>query len=338
MGNISIILFDSDEVYIRRLAAALKDYLNEGVSVFVFSKENQLLSSKNTWKGAVIFCGIKTKFNLHDFFPDSVICWLQGEENVDDEDEWDRIIFKYQSVRKIAGEIYKMAGIGGGYRRKPLNTQKWYGVISPCHHGNAGAFAAAAAQIISEHSRVLLVIAAEFSGMRELLELPEMSALEQLILDLRAEDPMSEITESCFHVRIGNFSVLCFPDNPIMLCELTSEDVTRFETYLREDLEADVVIWYMDHLFGYGLHILNRCNKIFCLEKNDICSRCIQREFETYLSRACTDHADSLSDLLEKIVLPETVWQEKGEHLLQQWKNSSFGEEIRQRIGDIDER
>lgn len=337
MGNISVILFDSDEVYMRRLAAALKNYLKDSISVFVFSKESQLLAGRDTLKGAVIFCGIRTEINLRDIFSDSIICWLQGEENAEDEHEWDRIIFKYQSVRKIAGEICRITGTGRGHRRKPANVQNWYGVVSPCHHGNTGAFAAAAAQILSERSRVLLIAAAEFTGLRELLELPEMSGLEQLILHLRSEDSVEEMSEECFSVRVGNFSVLCFPDNPLVLCELTSEDLIHMENYIKEALEADTVIWYMDSLFGYGLHILSRCTKVFCLEKNDICSRCIQREFENYLSRACAEPADLSADCLEKIILPETAWQEKGEHLLLQWKNSVFGEEIRKRIGDTDE-
>lgn len=338
MGNISVILFDSDEIYMRRLAAALKDYLKESVSVFVFSGENQLIESRDIMKGAVIFCGKRTTMNLRQFFPDSMICWMQGEEDAEDEGEWDRVIFKYQSVRKIAGELCKMTGVLYGQKQKRRHEQIWYGVISPCHHGNTAALAAAAAQIIAEQSRVLLIVAAEFTGMKELLELPEMTDLEQLILYLREEEPAEEIKKENFTVRIGNFSILCFPDNPVMLCELTSEDLLHMENYIKENLEADIVIWYMDSLFGYGLEIISRCTKVFCLEKNDICSRCIQQEFENYLSRAYVNRSSSLENLLEKIILPEIIWQEKGEHLLQQWKNSVFGAEIRKRMKDEDER
>lgn len=329
MGSFSIILLDSDAGYVNRLAAALKKYVPEQTMIYVFCDEAQMLNCQ-TFQEAVLCCGIVPTVPLKDLFPHLVLYFLQGEPEEGLEQDWDKVIFKYQSVRKIVAQI---AGSSRKGRIQPISStesQQWYGVISPCHHENAEAFAITLAQILGNRKPTLLIMLSEFSGIKELFEIPETTVMEQLVLQLRKNIPQADRTER-YTFRLGDISVLCLPENPSMLYELTRADIEKLEYFIRKETEAEAVVWFLGSLFWFGMDLMKSCQKMFCLEKRDIISRCQSEAFYDFVRKGYMNTQIAMPESLE---MPVISFAEKGEHLLWQWKNSVLGEEIKKRIGD----
>ena len=330
MGRLSVILFDPDTGYANRLAAGLQRYLPEQTSIFVFSDETQLESCRESLQDAIFCCGIRLEKPLKERFPRCVLYYLQGESPQETEQDWDKVIFKYQSVRKIAAQILSGAD---PEQIKPVlasKTQQWYGVISPCGHENAEAFAVTLAQILADRKRVLLILFAEFSGIKELFDIPQTAVLEQLVLGLR-KDPAQTGAGGQYLFRLGEAAVLCLPENPFVLYELTGSDIENLEAFIREETGAEAVVWYLDSLFCFGMDIMKNCRKVFCLEKKDMFSQCRVHEFYELVKKG---YGDTKGKLPERLEIPALSFEEKGEHLLWQWKCSPMGEAIRRQIMD----
>ena len=94
------------------------------------------------------------------------------------------------------------------------------------------------------------------------------------------------------------------------------------------------MVWFLGSLFRFGMDIMKNCQKVFCLEKRDVISRCLLREFYEFVRKG---YGDTEKDMPERLELPELSFTEKGDHLLWQWKNSVMGEEIYKRIGEDDD-
>ena len=333
MGRLSFVLFDPDAGYIHRLAAGLKNYLPAGTSIYVFSDEARMLACEDDFQDAVFCCGSGMEISLKESFPHSSLYYLQGEEENGRDQEWDKVIFKYQSVRKIAAQIAGFSDMRGIRSVTAEREQVWYGVFSPCHHENAQAFAITLAQILGNRTPALLILFAEFTGIGELFDIPQTAAMEQLVLRLRKNTDREEWDRG-YVFKLGEASVLCLPENPSVLYELTDSDIKNLEYFIREETGARAVVWFLGSLFRFGMDIMKNCQKVFCLEKRDVISRCLLREFYEFVRKG---YGDTEKDMPERLELPELSFTEKGDHLLWQWKNSVMGEEIYKRIGEDDD-
>lgn len=333
MGRLSVILFDTDKGYADRLAAGLKLYLPEQAVIYVFCHEKQMMECKENFQNVVFCCGTEPSVPMRERFPVSTLCFLQGEGEKGSNQDWDRVIYKYQSVRKIAAQITDSGEKKGMKLVHAIKKQKWYGVFSPCHHENAEAFAITLAQILGVSKQALLILFTEFPGIGELFDIPETAVLEQLVLQLRKE-PSQTVGIQGYAFRLGETSVLCLPENPAVLYELSEDDIKNLENFIRKETEAEAVVWFFGSLFRFGLDIMKNCEQMFCLEKNDIISRCQAREFYEFLRKGYANTEKSMPETFE---IPVISFSEKGEHLLCQWKSSVIGTEISKRIGDSDD-
>ena len=185
MGKFSILLYDSDEIYAKRLAAGLQKMFRERVAIHMVTDTGKPMDLRDMQ----LVLASDMKFQEGDTAGNNVVyIYLDGGEDSAEELDWNGRIFKYQSVSKIGKALtkYMPDQIFGTTLSSGQEHKRWYGVVSPVRHGSMLPFAVSLAQQLSVGKRVLLLVFMEFSGITAMLGLEEQADMEQFILEKRA--------------------------------------------------------------------------------------------------------------------------------------------------------
>lgn len=332
MSALLLILYDAEETYAKSLAAGLKYYLQGQAGIRLVKNREELISSSDFTEDTVLLSGDLSLFELKKLNSDLKFCYLASEEYEtvsDNEVRWDYYLYKYQSVQAIARAVISRFGPQNRvYQRKSDEMEEWYGIVSAAHHEMMIPYSLAMASILAEQKKVMWVGLAEFCGISGLLGLEHMYDTGDLFGRLRAgfatEDEQRQSV-----IWVENLGILEPPENPMILYELQENDLLSLTRYIRGYRQVDAVVWLVGNLFPGSVWLLNQCRRIFSLEKGDVCSRCLNQEFRTFLERLNQQEVVSY----ETVTAPSLLSMEPGLHLLQQWANSSMGGEIRKRFG-----
>lgn len=329
MGKFSILLCDSDEIYVKRLATGLQKFFREQVfvqlttdiSILEQCRDVQLLLTSKLPS----ICEIGQAENC------KVVFLHEGQEEIVHKES----IYKYQSITQIGKELMKYMprskaatmGANAG------SNQKWYGVLSPVRHKSMIPFGITLAQQLSVGKRTLVLIFMEFSGIGSWLGVSTDAGAEDWLLDLRhaAGESFLQLPFAKVH-QLPAVDVLHVTSTPMVLYELTEEDVHRLIQRIQCCDQYDAVVWISGNMLRGMKELLQTSGQVFCIEDRDGYSRCCQQEFIQFFQKL--GHKE---EQLKRISLPVLHGMEPGEHLLLQWKNSVIGEEVRNYLkGDVE--
>ena len=299
MENLSVILFDSDAEYARRLASVLKTLLGPAVIVRTQREES----------------GRKAE--------DCVRIRMVKRQKEQEEVIWEEEIYKYQPVSGIAGRIKEQfpPEQKRKYYVRTESSQLWYGVYSPCLHESTVPFLCTLAGKLGEKRKVLVIVLAQFCGISRLLGLEGGSDTERLFLELRrcGEKEISSVRIPQ-PVALHGFDLLTAPENPEVLFELEGQDIRRLIARL-EDSGYGAVVWLAEEMVQGIEYLIARSRYLLCPDKKDTGSACRREEFEAFCRKL---PVDGLVKKIRYLTLPVFAQMECGEHLLWQWKESAL--------------
>lgn len=331
-----MILYDGETGYLQRLAAQFKRRFSIEVFISVFGERKDVMAYMESVDKGILLTGDLTIIELKTRYKNIKFCYLEPKIYYDEpeEDLWDLRVFKYQSVKALTDLLRQhfIQQIPAG-RRNRKKEQEWFCVCSPCHHEMLLSYSGALAQVLALKRHVLWVVLSGFSGMDQVLEEPPVRDLETLILALRKREDQMPALEP-YLVSLGKISVLVPPRNPMVFCECQSRDLEYLAACLRESTAVDTVVWMFECLRPGSVEIFRSCRKIYCLEKDDICSRNRQQQFYQFMERG---FGERMTSIFESVHLPVTDWSETGIHLLWQWEQSGLGEDARRRLQKLEE-
>lgn len=300
MENIFVILYDSDEIYVRKLAVMLQNFMDPGVFI------RTVIQKDGERPGDCVSVRL-----------------VRGTEETKDAVLWEEDIYKYQPVTGIAGRIRSRFPAQERKRNfvRKAERQLWYGVVSPCRHESAAAFMCTFAAALGEKKKVLAVLFTQFCGLSGLLELEPGCDVEGFYLELRrcSEDEAGKVDLPEFSALPG-FDLMPEPNNPAVLYELGREDILRLTQRLLCS-EYEAVVWMAEGAFC-GMECLLRISRhVFLAEKSDTASMCRQQEFEAFVRKMADSGWD---EKVRRLHLPVFAQMECGEHLLWQWRESAL--------------
>lgn len=321
MGKFSILLFDSDAVYAKRLAAGLKRKFRDQIQIRTSShlSENEIENlDVNLILGNQIPDGVWQKQHP------GCICLRLTEPDVQVPESiaCQEMLFKYQSVTAIARALasYLPVQQANGCSTGQGQKQQWYGVVSPIRHSSMIPFACTLAAKLGEEKKVLFLVLMEFSGITSLLGIDEGCGMEQFLFRLRKREAVEQVAFPAV-CGLENFDLLNGPKNPMVLYELNETDILRLIERIHKEARYDCVVWVGGNMMRGIEHLFSGSKQVFSLDKKDVYSNCCQREFEAFFTMQ-QEHGQTITTVCPR----EVHCEQKGLHLLWQWKNSALGD------------
>lgn len=337
MGNFSILLCDSDETYVKRLAAGLQRQLKDRAMIRTcISYKNETEQMQNVNLLVSTQAPERAWCNQHR----NCICILLDEGYEHDFDKtpenevqegttfvWTDRIFKYQSISHMVKALakYLPALRGANAMAGAMEGQTWYGVISPVRHKSMIPFAFSLASQLSDKGRTLVIVFMEFSGIIPLLGIKRSVGSEDFLLALRRQQPEDGMQISLPEVgTIEGVDFMNVTENPMILYEITQEDLRNVIRRIEGCTQYKYVVWVTGNMVQGIVELFSISKKIFSVEEPDAYSRCCQQEFMDFYAKTKADEGK-----VKSVSLPVLQGTETGEHLLIQWKRSSIGEVAR---------
>ncbi len=324
MGKFSILLCDSDEVYMKRLAAGLNKLFKEKASVSTITEED---SANCVEHAQLVLTSGGEQFLQRCYGENCTFLHLHEGDSIEDPDRYKESIYKYQSVSRIGRALTKYipnqqswCGVDAVGSR-----QKWYGVISPSHHRSMIPFGISLAQRLSVRKRTLVLIFMEFSGISTLLGLEQCGGIEDFVLALRkaqkeelAEIPLPEVN------TLPGIDLLNVTDTPMVLYELTEGDMDNLFQRIRKDQQYDEVVWIAGNMVRGIVELFQESEKVFGILGEDAYSTCCEKEFTAFYKKIGVENGR-----LCWFTLPDLSDMDAGEHLLLQWSESAIGAAVK---------
>lgn len=338
MGKFSILLCDSDEVYIKRLAAGLQRQLKDRALIHVITADGQMPDLAEVH---LLLVGESAGSFMTNHPKGKQIVLLEEGPEADPDGEGKRTdgfsdsIYKYQSLTKICQALQRYipaANVSAGTQRTG-HRQLWYGVCSPVRHKSVIPFAVSLAQQLSIRKRTLLLLFMEFSGVVSWLGLEQNPGTEAFLLSMRkkpvTEHPKIPLPEL---YQLPGVDLLNVTDNPMILYELTEKDMGNLIGRIGCCEQYEAVVWVAGNIMRGCMELIGRSEKLFCIEENDSHSRCCQQEFYRFFEKTGADRL-----VLKRLTLPYLQGMEAGGHLVMQWRESPIGEAAGMQLkGEID--
>ena len=321
MGKYSILLCDSDAVYAKRLAAGLKGKFREQIQIRTSS---HLSESEIEHSDVHLILGNQIPDGVWQKQHPECVCLRLTEPDVQAAESiaCQEMIFKYQSVSAIARALasYLPVQQANGCSTGQGQKQLWYGVVSPTRHSSMIPFACTLAAKLGEGKRVLLLVLMEFSGISSLLDIDDGCGMESFLFRLRKRESVEQVAFPTVCV-LENFALLNGPKNPKVLYELNETDIFRLIERIHNENRYDCIVWVGGNMMRGIEHLFSGSKQVFSLEKKDVYSHCCQREFEAFFAMQ-----QEQGQTITTVCPGEVHCEQKGLHLLWQWKNSALGD------------
>lgn len=327
MGKFSILICDSDACYSRRLAAGLRRIFQDKALIRTAEAYCPQLLRKDTMVQFVLAAEEQEQESL----PEKGCIWIRLDEEADASESVCNRIYKYRAVSWISRELIRyLPESCRVVNRVDVEAVKWYGVLSPVRHEALLPFAFSMARALDAGCQTLVLLLMEFAGAERLLGRSASGGQEEFLLQLRQKAQDERIEQASVQMmepeilRFPGFDLLNLTMNPMILHELTEEDLQRIRKWICASGQYQRVVWAAGNVLQGVPELLQDSEQVYVVEKADGVSRCCQWEFDTFLDKLQVE-----SERVFRLRLPVPEWTEPGEHLLLQWEQSMIGETVR---------
>lgn len=326
MGKFSILICDSDACYSRRLAAGLRRIFQDKALIRTAEAYCPQLLRKDTMVQFVL----AAEGPEQEYLSEKSCIWIRLDEETDVSESVRNRIYKYRAVSWIAREL--MRYLPESCRtadRADAEAVKWYGVLSPVRHEALLPFAFSMARALEAGCQTLVLLLMEFAGAERLLGRSVSCGQDEFLLQLRQKAQNERGEQASVQMmepeilRFPGFDLLNLTMNPMILHELTEEDLQRIRKWICANGQYQRVVWAAGNVLQGVPELLQDSEQVYVLEKADGASRCCQWEFDTFLDKLQVE-----PERISRLRLPVPAWTEPGEHLLLQWEQSVIGETV----------
>ena len=264
-------LYDPDATYRELLMRGLMERCPQGARFVEFTRLDAIKSfSVGKKLVLLVICELAVNEEIMRDFEDMLV--LLTEEQCEEENVKPPNVFKYQSLSTLAGKIFEQLmlhtsrDLSVSLYRPSMRGSIW-GVYSPLGRCLKTSFSIAAAQIMGEHKRTLLLCFEEHSALPEMLDIEDytgkdMSDAVYMYMQGELMSGIASVIMSCH-----SFDIILPPKNPQDIRELGERDLEEFIGAFA-DIYGCVIVD-----FGEGLLHINRalsvCRRIFMPVRTD---------------------------------------------------------------------
>ncbi|MCD8300662.1 MAG: hypothetical protein LUC41_05770 [Clostridiales bacterium] len=310
MQNNTIILGGFETVYMKKLALYLGSRMGEQISVGIADRPSEGENDGTVWIGSEDFLE-EVKKSRGDSN-----CIILSEEELNREDS----VCRYQSCERLYQQII---AIYGRFYAVPetmrSQKQKWIVLTGCVTTSELSAFAATCAMILAERSRVLYLNLSGCSGMEKLFLLDKGVDLSDLTEALRRDET---VYPEAYVRQMEDINYIMPPANPMILSELTEEDMARLIEAIGRRTDYRYVVTALGSACRGSDRLFQLASRIFLLTEKGHLKDCGNSEWSDFiaLSRGTKESG------AERIALPKIEADSSGTHLLHGWQEGAIGQ------------
>ena len=330
-----IILGGFETAYMQKLALYLKSRLGESVQVGISEKKTAEVVYGSSLSGAsgsafehaavnTVWVGSESFLAPLQECPEKNCCILLSEDVPAQASGPVPVIWRYQSCENLYREILLACPqlVSGKDTAAAADGPKWFAAVTDAGAAGLLAFSLTLAQILAESGRVLYLNLSACSGMNELFGTDGGMDLGDLIAKQRREE---EFSLDAYVRRLGQADAILPPANPLILGEISSEDMNCLVERICRESSCDFVV----AAFGTACcgmdHILYHSEQIFQLTGSGSLQAFSRKEWLRLL-RLCTGGREEAVSL---VPLPQLEVPCCGSELLYAWKQGVPGQLVR---------
>ena len=301
--NNTCIIYDSNEVYARKLLSGFSERAESSFGVLLFTDREELKKYLLDNNPAVMVISQNGYFkDLEKLFKGQLYILTENSFVAEDSciyGENTVEIFRYQSIDKIFKKVIENSKLQA---RGKLNFREIIGIYSPVYVEQRTAFALNIAKVISEKYKVLYINLEEFSGLDEILISENGTTLSDAFYYYRQGKQQSyEKISSTIHCCEGIdyiTPVICAED--ISFMEI--EDIVGFIECVGKGGGYEIIVLDISTAIRQSWRLMECCTVVYMPIKNDYLS-C--RKISTLESYYYSMGVDSIIKVIEKVRLPE---------------------------------
>lgn len=259
-----LVLYDSDEVYVMRLAAYLRDNL-KGFDILCYTNIECFMDfvEKNT--PDVVLAAVNS---CEAELLDGQDCLIVLSDESQEPGTGGNTIYKYQSVKLILEEIKKIAGLKQCKKKNSGKTVLYVGMYRP--YGSSGIETSLeAARCLAFYGRCLLINFEEFSDINRYVGAPVSGDLSDVIYHFR-QGGFTESVLDMAAAHLGNLDVLIPMANPVDLYSESAAELKGILSCIEAMERYDYILLDMGPVAGTRIELLAECQIIIAVADDDM--------------------------------------------------------------------
>ena len=315
MSRVKLGLYDDEPEYVRRLGAFLMLNEKEHIEPHIFTEKERLISSMSHLDAVLV--------------PESFTCEDQGIIIVRFVERWSEKqvgqIKKYQKASDIVSELKRMLSINETCDN--FDKGKLIGIVNPACHELHMLYSMCLCKEVSIRQKSLYVSLYSNSGLSLLFCEDEETDMEDLLADLVAGNVELERYVRTFQ----GVSFIPPIKRPEVLHEIDTDLMRKFIMTLQESSYEKIIV-DIDGMFPECYQLLDKCEYITILCKEDALSDCCVEEYLANLRRHLSD--DSMNHC-NKVMLPlNGTGIMRSEFMMDELYRGNLGNFIRHNLED----
>lgn len=229
-------------------------------------------------------------------------------------------IFRYQSCSCL----YRKLSARGALSTRDAavragKKQCRYVIAGCCGAGELAAFSTLCAWTLAREERVLYLDLAECSGWQELFGVGQPEAdISDLIFALRREEA---VVLDDFTSRLDSFDFIFPTENPMILHEITAEDMQTFLNRVLRESDYTATVFSLGTMVRGCEYLLSGADQVIYLTGASPAGKASAAAGRRFLDRCLGNNGKEVTESL----LPNLPEGEMGVHLLYEWSASPAG-------------